>query len=132
MKLLLILPILIPFATAAVCLLFWRMQGVQRMLGTLGAAAHLVAALLLLVTVWQNGIFATQLGNWPAPFGITLVADLFSAIMTVLAALMGMMVVIYSLGSMDSSRESFGYYAFFLFFFFSDGRERCLFNGRSF
>ena len=115
MKLLLILPILIPLTTAAVCLLFWRLRSVQRLLGTLGAAAHLVAAVLLLVAVWQNGIFATQLGNWPAPFGITLVADLFSAIMTVLAALMGMMVVIYSLGSMDSARESFGYYAFFHF-----------------
>jgi multicomponent Na+:H+ antiporter subunit D len=115
MKLLLILPILIPLTTAAVCLLFWRLRSVQRLLGTLGSVAHLVAALLLLVTVWQEGIFATQLGNWPAPFGITLVADLFSAIMTVLAALMGVVVVIYSLGSMDSGRESFGYYAFFHF-----------------
>jgi multicomponent Na+:H+ antiporter subunit D len=29
---------------------------------------------------------AVQVGNWPAPFGITLVADLFGAIMVVLAA----------------------------------------------
>ncbi|MGD2186559.1 MAG: Na+/H+ antiporter subunit D [Desulfobacterales bacterium] len=115
MKLLLIMPILIPLTTAAVCLLFWRHRTVQRLLGTLGSAAHLVAALWLLWTVWQEGIFASQLGNWPAPFGITLVADLFSAIMTVLAALMGMAVVIYSLGSMDRNRESFGYYAFFHF-----------------
>jgi multicomponent Na+:H+ antiporter subunit D len=41
------------------------------------------------------------------------VADLFSAIMTVLGALMGFTVVIYSLTSMDSKRESFGYYVFF-------------------
>ena len=108
MKLLLILPILIPLATAAVCLLFWRHRAVQRLLGTLGSAAHLVAALLLLWAVRQEGIFATQLGNWPAPFGITLVADLFSAIMTVLAALMGFAVGVYALGSIDSNRESFG------------------------
>jgi multicomponent Na+:H+ antiporter subunit D len=115
MKLLLILPILIPLTTAVVCLLFWRLRTVQRLLGLLGSIAHLVVALLLLVTVWQEGIFAIQLGNWPAPFGITLVADLFSAIMTVLATLMGLTVVVYSLGSMDSGRESFGYYAFFHF-----------------
>jgi multicomponent Na+:H+ antiporter subunit D len=115
MKLLLILPILTPLVTAAVCLLFWRHRVVQRLLGTLGSAAHLVAALLLLWAVRQEGIFATQLGNWPAPFGITLVADLFSAIMTVLAALMGFAVGVYSLGSMDRDRESFGYYSFFHF-----------------
>ena len=113
MKLLLILPILIPLATAAFCLLLWRHRTAQRLLGTLGSAAHLLVALLLLWTVRQDGIFATQVGNWPAPFGITLVADLFSAIMTVLGALMGFTVVVYSLSSMDSGRESFGYYAFF-------------------
>ena len=115
MKLLLILPILIPLTTAAFCLLFWRYRAVQRLLGVLGSTAHLAVALLLLWSVWQEGIFAVQVGNWSAPFGITLVADLFSAIMTVLAALMGLTVVIYSLASMDSGRESFGYYAFFHF-----------------
>jgi multicomponent Na+:H+ antiporter subunit D len=115
MKLLLTLPILIPLATAAVCLLFWRHRAAQRLIATLGSAAHLAAALVLLWAVRQEGILATQLGNWPAPFGITLVADLFSAIMTVLAALMGFAVGVYSLGSMDSGRESFGYYSFFHF-----------------
>ena len=113
MKLLLILPILIPLTTAAFCLLLWRHRTAQRLLGALGSAAHLLVALLLLWTVRQDGILATQVGNWPAPFGITLVADLFSAIMTVLGALMGFTVVIYSLTSMDSDRESFGYYTFF-------------------
>ncbi|MGD8613159.1 MAG: Na+/H+ antiporter subunit D [Desulfobacterales bacterium] len=115
MKLLLILPILIPLTTAACCLLFWRQRSFQRLLAALGSAAHLLAALLLLWTVRQEGIFATQIGSWPAPFGITLVADLLSAIMTVLGALMGFTVVIYSLASMDSGRESSGYYAFYQF-----------------
>ena len=115
MKLLLILPILIPLITAALCLLCWRHRSVQRLLGALGSAAHLLVALLLLWAVRQDGICAIQVGDWPAPFGITLVADLLSAIMTVLGALMGFAVVIYSLTSMDRGRESFGYYAFFHF-----------------
>ncbi len=115
MTLLLVLPILIPLTTAAVCLLFWGFRRMQRVLGVLGAVAHLVTAVWLLVSVRQEGILAIQVGNWPAPFGITLVADLFSAIMTLLAALMGLTVVVYSLGSMDSGRESSGYYAFFHF-----------------
>ena len=99
MKLLLILPILIPLATAALCLLFWRLRAVQRLLGLLGCAAHLAAALLLLVTVWHEGIFATQLGNWPAPFGITLVADLFSAVMVLIAGLTGFLIAVYALAA---------------------------------
>lgn len=107
---LLLLPILIPFLTAVVALLAWQQRRLQRVLGVVGAAGLLGAALGLLVSVAQSGIQVVQLGNWPAPFGITLVADLFSAIMVVLAGLMGLMVAIYSLTTMDARREAFGYY----------------------
>jgi multicomponent Na+:H+ antiporter subunit D len=110
MNTLLLLPILIPFLTAVVALLAWQHRPLQRVLNVLGAAGLLGAALGLLDSVAQNGIQVVQLGNWPAPFGITLVADLFSAIMVGLAGLMGLMVAIYSLVSMDPRREAFGYY----------------------
>jgi multicomponent Na+:H+ antiporter subunit D len=96
--------------TAAVSILAWKSRRVQRGLGVIGAAALLVAGLQLLRVVQQEGIQAARMGNWPAPFGITLVADLFSAIMVVLAGLMGFAVAIYSLVSVDKQRESFGYY----------------------
>jgi multicomponent Na+:H+ antiporter subunit D len=64
----------------------------------------------LLAFVWTNGIAVTQMGAWPAPFGITLVADLLSAIMVLLAGVIGLAVAVYSLASMDEPRESFGYY----------------------
>jgi multicomponent Na+:H+ antiporter subunit D len=51
------------------------------------------------------------MGDWPAPFGITLVADLFSAIMVVLAGIIGLGVAIYSIASIDARREAYGYYA---------------------
>ena len=110
MKLLLVLPILIPLTTAAVSLLAWRRPFWQRWLGILGAAALLAVALALLETVRRSGIQAVQMGDWPAPFGITLVADLFSAIMVVMAGLMGLAVAAYSPASVDVRRESFGYY----------------------
>lgn len=110
MNILLLLPILIPFLTAVAALLAWQQRRLQRVLGVVGAAGLLGAALGLLVSVAQNGIQVVQIGNWPAPFGITLVADLFSAIMVGLAGLMGLMVAIYSLVSMDPRREAFGYY----------------------
>ncbi len=110
MKFLLVLPLLIPLTTAALCLLAWRRARVQLWLCVAGAAALLVTAAALLMAVWQNGILATQPGNWPAPFGITLVADLLSAILVVLAALMGVLVTIYSGATIDSRRIAFGYY----------------------
>ena len=113
MNLYLILPILIPLMTAILLFLTWRWQRVQRGLGVAGAAALFVAGLGLLTSVQENGIQAAQMGNWPAPFGITLVADLFSAIMVALVGLIGLAVAVYSVASIDTSREAFGYYAFF-------------------
>lgn len=50
------------------------------------------------------------MGSWPAPFGITLVADLFSALMVLVAAIIHFAVTLYSLGTMDMRREAYGYY----------------------
>lgn len=113
MNVLLTLPILIPFLTAILALLVWRHRQVQRILNMLGATSLFVATLILLRDVWNNGIHAIQIGNWPAPFGITLVADLLSAIMVMMCGLMGFAVAIYSLASIDKRRESFGYYPLF-------------------
>ncbi len=110
-NILLILPILIPPLTALVALGFWWRPAIQRMISLAGAALLLIAALLLLTTVWQEGILAVQIANWAAPFGITIVADLTSAIMVVMVGLMGFAVSIYSLAGIDPQREANGYHA---------------------
>jgi multicomponent Na+:H+ antiporter subunit D len=109
MKLLPVLPIILPLATAAVSL-FFKSRRIQRRLGALGMAALLGTALLLLRMVWREGILVVQVGSWPAPFGISLVVDLFSAIMLVMAALMGLAIAVYSLADIDAPRESSGYH----------------------
>jgi len=114
MKWLLVLPIIVPLITAAVALLVWRSRLLQRALATVGTLALLASSLLLLRWVSENGIQAIQIGNWPAPYGITLVADQFSAIMVTLAGFMGFTVVVYSLASVDPQREAFGYYPLLL------------------
>jgi multicomponent Na+:H+ antiporter subunit D len=106
----LILPIAIPLLTAVLCLLFFRKPKMQRWIGVSGAGSLLAASLWMLKVVWDQGIQVVQIGNWPAPFGITLVADLFSAVMVVLAGVLGLAVAIYSLDSIDSQRQAFGYY----------------------
>lgn len=105
-----LLPILIPLASAIVMVFAWRRVRAQRVISLLGALALLVSGLVLLWRVREEGILVLQVGNWPAPYGITMVADTFSAIMVVLAGIMGFTVAIYSFGSIDVRREAFGYY----------------------
>jgi multicomponent Na+:H+ antiporter subunit D len=103
-------PILIPLGTAALSLLAWQRVAVQRWLAVTGTTLLLVAALALLRAVLLGGIQSVQIGDWPAPFGITLVADTFSAVMLTVGATLGLLVLLYSLGTMDRERERWGYY----------------------
>jgi multicomponent Na+:H+ antiporter subunit D len=107
---LLVLPILIPLTSAAACLLAWRSERVQRGIGVTGAAALLVASLVLANTVSRDGAIAGQMGDWPAPFGITLVADMLAALMVAVTGLMGFAVAVYSTAEVGPGRRSFGFY----------------------
>jgi multicomponent Na+:H+ antiporter subunit D len=107
---LLFLPLLIPLATAVLGLLAWNRRRVQRLLGVFGTSALLAAGLLLLAEVIDGNILSAQAGNWPAPFGITLVADIFTALMVVATGVMGLGVMIYSLAEADQHQESLGYH----------------------
>jgi len=110
MNWLLVLPILIPLATAALSFIVWRRGSLQRLLGVLGSAGVLAVSILLLETVRRDGIQVSAIGGWPPPWGITLVADLFGAIMVAVTGLMGLAVAVYSMASIDRRREAFGYY----------------------
>ncbi|MEX2639432.1 MAG: Na+/H+ antiporter subunit D [Balneolales bacterium] len=107
---LLVLPIIIPLLTACLAVIARKSNKLQRWLGVLGMVAQIIVSILLLWTVMTDGILADQMGNWAAPFGITLVADLLSAIMIVITAVMGFAVAVYSLADIDKTRESFSYY----------------------
>jgi len=109
----LVLPILIPFATAAACLFAWRHGRLQRVLGVTGSFLLFGAAGSLLWKVRTEGIQVVQIAGWPAPFGISLVADLFSSMMIMVTGILGAAVAVYSAGSIDAGRESFGYYALY-------------------
>lgn len=111
MNVLLPLPILIPLAAAALSLTAWRSLRIQRQLAVLGTAALTAAGVWLVAETRSGVILVSQMGDWPAPFGITLVADVFSAVMVLVTGVIGLAIAVYSLGSMDQSRESFGYYA---------------------
>ncbi len=115
MKLALVLPLLIPLLTAIGCILAGASRRAQRALSILGSSALLAAGVWLLREVNAGGIQAVQLGNWPAPFGITLVADLFSAIMVAITGFVALCVGIFALANIDPNRERFGFYPLYHF-----------------
>ena len=113
MSWLLALPIVLPFATAVLTFLLRSTGSAARWLSVAGCAGLLAAATALMVQVWRHGVIAAQMGDWPAPFGITLVADLLSAVMVVITAIIGLAVAVYALADIDERREALGYHALF-------------------
>jgi multicomponent Na+:H+ antiporter subunit D len=105
-----LLPVLVPLLAAALGLLAWRSTAAQRLVAVAGSGVLLVVGIVLLVVVERDGIQATQVGGWPAPFGISMVADLFSAILVVLAGVLALAIVIYSSATLEEGRDRFAYY----------------------
>ncbi|MCS6772236.1 MAG: Na+/H+ antiporter subunit D [Kiritimatiellae bacterium] len=103
-------PIVLPLALAAAMLLSLRAVRLHRILAIFGTTLLTVLSIRLLLDVRTGGVVAVQMGNWPAPFGITLAADLFSAIMVVLSSLTGFAVVLFSVFAPEMRRESHGYH----------------------
>jgi multicomponent Na+:H+ antiporter subunit D len=110
---LVILPVLVPLGTAIVCLVLRPFRAAQRAASVGGATLLLATAGGLLHRVDTAGIQVVQVGAWPAPHGISLVADLLAAIMVLLTGITGLAVAVYSLGSIDEARESHGYHPLF-------------------
>ena len=75
------LPIVVPLGTAIALHLLPQRTRLLRVVAFLGAVLSLAAAVAILVRTLSTGIQVLHVGSWPAPFGITLVADLFSALL---------------------------------------------------
>lgn len=110
MNVLIVLPILIPLFSAIVTLLMRSSVRAQNVVGITGSALLLAAAIRLLAAVHDGGILVQQLGGWKAPFGISFVADTFSALMVLLTGVTGLAIAIYSAAAIDEPRRRFGYY----------------------
>jgi len=120
MNALIIAPILFPLIMGLITIASWKKAKLQEILNIAGSFVFLLIGFFLLRAVLQHGILHFQAGNWPAPFGITIVADTFSAIMVMITCVMAFATAIYSvssmknkiqvLGDMEKRRRQFTYY----------------------
>ena len=106
----LVLPILVPLSTAAVLMLAPKRAAPQRYIALAGSVLLLASALLVFARVNAAGVQVLQIGGWAAPFGITLVADLLSAMLVVAVGVVGVAIAGVAFSGVDPQREAFGYH----------------------
>jgi multicomponent Na+:H+ antiporter subunit D len=92
------LPVVLPLLGAATCLLLGGRPRPQRTVSVSVLSVALLDAVALLVLVDRDGPAAVQVGGWPVPLGITLVADRFATLPLAASALVLLAVLGYSIG----------------------------------
>ncbi len=98
-SLLIALPLIIPLFGVALLLCLRRVPERYCLGITVGLCLLLTAASAgLVAAVVQDGVLVLRSGAWPAPFGIALVADRFSAAMVLVTAVIGLAGAIYAIG----------------------------------
>ncbi|WP_339926462.1 proton-conducting transporter membrane subunit [uncultured Cyclobacterium sp.] len=108
-----VLPVILQLFIAILLMFSWSSKNIQKLISVTGSLIALVISLLLLIKVDNEGIQIMQAGGWEAPFGITFVADTFSALLVLLTAIAGLAVSVYSVGSVRNARIKFGYFPIF-------------------
>jgi multicomponent K+:H+ antiporter subunit D len=93
-----VVPVVLPLAVAALMLLVSeRRHALKAALGICSVCAVASAALALAASADTPATLVYALGHWAAPFGIVLVADRLSALMVLLAALLILAALVFSL-----------------------------------
>lgn len=108
-------PIVIPLIFAAILMLFPKKLHMQRTVAIAGVVTTLASALILFSKVNSDGVQAVTLGSWPAPFGISMVSDMFSVLLVLSSTIVTMFVLFYSIPTIGVKREQSFYYPAVLF-----------------
>jgi multicomponent K+:H+ antiporter subunit D len=95
---LVVAPVLLPLVTGALLLLpDERRHSLKAAIGVLSTLVLVAIAIALLQLADGPAAHVYRLGNWPAPFGIVLVADRLSAMMVLLASVLVLAALLFSL-----------------------------------
>lgn len=112
---LIILPILIPLITGAILIFLNKRITAQRVVATISSISTIIAAWFIIQKVRTDGVQSLNISSWEAPFGITLVSDMFSALLVLTTSIVAFVCLLYSFKSIGQEREKYYYYAVFNF-----------------
>lgn len=110
-----VLPIILPLIAGLIMVIFRKRIHFQRILSIGTVAAVGGTAFYLLEQIEKEGVQVLQIGDWPAPFGISLVADSFSSLLVLTTSIVSLAVLLYSFHSIGEGREKHYYYPLFMF-----------------
>lgn len=110
-----ILPILLPLFIGVILILFAKNLRAQRVISGVTMFALLGVALYLSHLVYYDGIHLLEVGSWPAPFGIVIVADLFASLMVILSSIVGVACLFFGFQTLSKEREKGYFYPFYFF-----------------
>nr|WP_210424815.1 monovalent cation/H+ antiporter subunit D [Marichromatium bheemlicum] len=100
---------MVPLLAGALLLLVRRALPltVRRRLNLVAVLVQVAVALALLLQVTDGTVLVYQLGDWPAPYGIVLVADRLSAWMVLLTAVLALFALLYAIRGSDAGSRHF-------------------------
>ena len=114
---LVVAPVLVALGSVLAMLVLRRWPTVQRAVSVLGGVAYAAVVGLL---AWRvvlapdaAGALVYQVGGWPAPFGITLVADALATFMLAIAATVSLSSVAFSVRFIDPQNQRVFYHPLF-------------------
>lgn len=112
---LLILPILIPLLTGIILVILRHNVPLQRGLSVLATFSTAGVSIHLIQTISDYGIQTLELGGWEAPYGIVLVADMFSGLLVLTTSVVTIGCLLFAIRSIGIEREKFYFYPFLQF-----------------
>ncbi|MDY6818672.1 MAG: proton-conducting transporter membrane subunit [Halobacteriales archaeon] len=101
---------LVALVTAVLTLVVRSRSRSQQVISLLGSVGYLVAVAVVFDRVATAGPIAYQLSGWPAPFGITIVADALSTFMLALTAVVSLGATVFSIRYIDTYGQQLAYH----------------------
>lgn len=112
---LVLMPILIPLTIGMILVLFRKNIELQRIVSSIAILATGFFSILLMNQIKTEGIQTIQLGGWQAPFGVSMVADMFSALLLLTTSFVAFCCLVFAFRSIGNEREAYYFYPLFLF-----------------
>ncbi|GHE85768.1 monovalent cation/H+ antiporter subunit D [Thalassotalea profundi] len=112
------LPVLLPMLAGILLLMppCGKNQSLRRFVSVTLSVVTFLISIVLLLKVQADGTQVYAIGDWSAPFGIVLVADPLSTLLTSLTALLGIVCVLYASAGDDAKGSFFHPLVHFLIF----------------
>lgn len=110
----LITPIIILLFGSALAMVLPMRKRLQFNLAVITSLLSVLSSLLIMSEVMERGMRVMSVGSWQQPFGISIVADRFSAVMVLVSNFLGMACILYSNLDIDPNRIRHGFYSLLL------------------